>query len=66
MGALILAFIKAIGAFSLITFFVIGIACAVWKIVYYGCNCRKNPLGKTAMITCAIIWVVSASIINFA
>ena len=65
MGALILAFIKVIGAFILFTLFVAGVACAAWKIVYYGCNCRKNPLGKTAMVITAVLWMVTASIINF-
>ena len=65
MGALIFAFIKAVGAFILLALFVIGIACASWKIVYYGCNCRKNPIGKTAIVVCAVMWVISASVINF-
>lgn len=65
ISALILATAKALAMLSLTAFFVVGIACAAWKIIYYGCNCRRNPIGKTAMLTAAILWVLSAAIINF-
>ncbi len=66
MTALIIATVKVIGGLSLTTILVGLTACGVWRLVYYGCGCRKNPIGKTAMLTAAILWIVSAAIINLA
>lgn len=65
MSALILGTAKALAALSLTTMLVVLTACAVWRLVYYGWGCRKNPIGKTAMLTAAILWALSAAIINF-
>lgn len=65
MAALIIATMKALAALSLVAFVVVLVACSMWQIVYYGCACRRNPIGKTALLTAAVIWVISACIINF-
>lgn len=65
MSALILGTAKALAALSLITMLVVLTACAAWRLIYYGWGCRRNPIGKTIMLTAAILWVVSAAIINF-
>lgn len=64
MSALILGTMKALAALSLITMLVVLTACAAWRLVYYGWGCRKNPIGKTAMLTAAFLWLVSAAVIN--
>lgn len=65
MAALILATAKALAGLSLTAFIVVLVACSMWQIVYYGCGCRRNPIGKTALLTAAFVWVICACIINF-
>ena len=36
---------------------------AVWHVVYYTCRCRRNPIGKTALLTAAGLWLISAALV---
>lgn len=64
MHALIIATAKALASLSIMAMLIIATACLAWRVVYYGWGCRKNPIGKTAMLTAAFLWLVSAAIIN--
>lgn len=64
MSALILGTMKALAGLSLMTMLVVLTACATWWLIYYGWGCRKNPIGKTAMLTAAFLWLISAAVIN--
>ena len=62
--SLIIAAAKALSIISLVAMLIILTACGAWRVVYYGFGCRHNPIGKTAMLTAAALWLVSAAIIN--
>lgn len=64
MSALILAAAKALAMMSALTMLIVLVACAAWRLVYYGWGCRKNPIGKTAMLSAAVLWLISAAVIN--
>lgn len=66
MTALIIATAKALFMLSAVALLIVATACAVWWLVYYGWRCRKNPIQKTAMLTAAVLWLVSSAIINLA
>lgn len=65
MTSFIIAIPLAFVGLSLTAAVVLLVACSMWQIVYYGCGCRRHPIGKTALLTAAFIWIVSACIINF-
>ncbi len=64
MKALIIGTAKALAGISIIGMLILVTACVSWRLVYYGWGCRKNPIQKTAMLTAAILWLVSSAIIN--
>lgn len=65
MSAIILAAVKALAGLSLVAMLIIVTACTAWRIVYYGFECRRAPIQKTAMLTAATLWIICAAIINF-
>ena len=65
MTSFIIATAMAFIGLGLTAVIVLLVACSMWHIVYYGCGCRRNPIGKTALLTAAFIWVICACIINF-
>lgn len=65
MTALILATMKALAALCLITMMVILVSFCAWRVVYYGFHCRRNPIQKSALLTAAVLWMISAAVINF-
>ena len=46
-------------AFATIAALVILVARVAWQIIYYVLDCR-NPIGKTAAVSVAALWVISA------
>lgn len=64
MIALLTTTAKAIIGLVLASALVAGMSCGMWQIVYYGCNCRRNPIQKTALLTIFGLVVVSAAIIK--
>lgn len=48
---------------SLVSVMIIGISMVAWKFVYYICGCTKNPIGKTALLAAAGLWVASAALV---
>lgn len=64
MATLFILTMKAVAVISLITVLIILVGFAAWRVVYYGCGCRRNPIQKTALLTAAVLWVLSAAIIN--
>lgn len=64
MLALILGTAKALAAISLVSLMITVTACLAWRVVYYVCGCRRNPIGKTAMLTAAALWLTSSAMIN--
>ena len=64
MATLFILTMKAVAVLSLITALIILVGFAAWRVVYYGCGCRRNPIQKTALLTAAVLWVLSAAIIN--
>lgn len=66
MVPIILSATKIMAGLALVAFVWILVACAAWQIVYYGFHCRKAPIQKAALLTAAIIWVISAAVINLA
>jgi hypothetical protein len=45
----------------------IGIAlayCAAWQLVYVAFRCKHNPIGKSALVGSAILWLASSAVIN--
>lgn len=64
MSALILASAKALAMICFISALIALVACTAWRVVYYGCRCRRNPIGKALMLTIAALWLISSAIIN--
>lgn len=47
----------------------IGLACALaycaaWRLVYVTFRCRRNPIGKAALVGSAMLWLASSAVIN--
>lgn len=64
MIALVTATAKALIGLVFASALVAGMSCGTWQIVYYGCNCRRKPIQKTALLTVFGLVVVSAAIIK--
>lgn len=64
MATLFILTMKAVAVLSLIAVLIILVGFGAWRVVYYGCGCRRNPIQKTALLTAAVLWVLSAAIIN--
>lgn len=64
MLSIALAATKTLAVLALVIIVWVLVACAAWQIVYYGLGCRKAPIQKAALLSAAIIWVISAAVIN--
>lgn len=51
---------------SLVSFIIIGVSMASWHFVYYICGCKRNPIGKTALLAAAGLWVACAALVAIA
>lgn len=49
---------------NMIVYVIGGAGVVAWGIVYYGCKCRNNPIGKAAILAIAFIWLGCSAIIN--
>lgn len=47
----------------LVTALITSVCVAAWHLVYYACRCRRNPIGKTALLTAAGLWLISAALV---
>lgn len=55
--------LQVLFCFSLIAFLIGAVSMAAWHVVYYACRCRRNPIGKTALLAAAGLWLVSAALV---
>lgn len=49
---------------NMVVYIIGGASVAAWRIVYYGCKCRNNPIGKAAALAATFIWLGCSAIIN--
>lgn len=64
MSTLVMAAGEILAVLSLIGALIALVSCGAWHVVYYGCHCRRNPIGKTALLSAVVLWIISAAIIN--